>query len=250
MADLTPERTPASRLDPEAANEIIRRAAELDAAGMFEQPGVDREALRAAAGEVGLSPAAVQRALAEHEAGTLAVVDRGGLLGPARVQATRVVDLTPPVARVRIERWLKSQLLERSRRDGDLVEWRRRDDLAAKVRRKVDLTKRVRLEGVDTVLVTVVDAGEDRSLVRLVADLENTRRGLATGVVAIPTAAGPVLGGALAAVSGDIFWLVGGVPAGMALGGLGVVGARRTLANQRREAGIVLDVFLDDLEDG
>lgn len=252
MSERNPHDRDLDRLDPEAAAEIIRRAAELDAPLDVTPPGLDRAALVAAADEVGLSPAAVRRAMAEHDAGTLApAVTSGGLLGPARSQATRLLELPVAGAVSQVERWLKGQLFERYRRDGDEVEWRPRDDLGAKVRRKVDgaTARRVRLSGVDAVLVTVVAAGEGRSLVRLVADLEHTRRGLATGVVAIPTAVGPILGGAAALVTGEIALLVGGVPLGMALGSLGIVGGRRTLANERLEASRTLDRFLDDLED-
>lgn len=245
------ERQPHDRLDPDAAREIIRRASELDGVPGLEAHGVDRAALAAAADEVGISSAALRRAMAEHDAGSLApVTDRGGLLGPARAQAARVVDVSLASAQSRVDHWLKSQLLERYARNGDEVEWRPRDDLGAKVRRKVDakINRRVRLGQVDAVFATVVDAGDDRSLVRLVVDLDNTRRGLRTGVVAIPTASGPVLGAAAAAVTGEIFFLIGGVPAGLALGALGVVGGRRTLAGERIEAARAVDRFLDDLE--
>lgn len=245
------ERRPHDRLNPDAAREIIRRASELDGVPGLEAHGVDREALAAAADEVGISPAALRRAMAEHDAGSLSpVTDGGGLLGPARAQAARAVDVSLASAQSRVDHWLKSQLLERYARNGDEVEWRPRDDLGAKVRRKVDakINRRVRLGQVDAVFATVVDAGDDRSLVRLVVDLGNTRRGLTTGVVAIPTASGPVLGAAAAAVTGEILFLVGGVPAGLALGALGVVGGRRTLASERLEASRAVDRFLDDLE--
>lgn len=235
------------RIDPSIANEIIRRAAELDADRQLELPGVDRSALEAAAGEVGISPAAVRRALAEHDAGALVQPADRSVLGPARARAVRTVDLPTGVARSQVERWLKGQLMEVHARRGDEVEWRRRGDLTAKLRRKVDPTKRIRLGDVDAVVVSVVGAGDGRSIVRLEADLTNTRSGLLTGVVAIPAAAGPALGGLAAIVLAEPLIFVAGVPVGLALGGSGLLVSRRTLASERAEAARVIELFLDEL---
>jgi hypothetical protein len=244
------ERTTGQRLDAETAGEILRRAAELDADRHEHVPGVDRIALEAAAEEVGLSPAAVRRALAEHDAGALVRPPDRSILGPARALAVRTVDLPVSVARPRVERWLKGQMLEVQERRGDEVVWCRRGDLAAKVRRKVDPTKRIRLDGVDAVIASVVGAGDGRALIRLEADLEHTRRGLIGGVAAVPAASGPVLGGVVAAITGEPLFLAGGVPVGAALGGLGLYAGRRTLATERAEAARVLELFLDDLDRG
>ena len=244
------ERIRPDRLDPEAASEIIRRAAELDADRLDDGPGLDRVALEAAAGEVGLSPAAVRRALAEHDAGALVRAPDRSILGPAHALAVRTVDLPATIARSRVERWLKGQLLEVRERRGDEVVWCRRRDLAAKLRRKVDLAKRVRLDGVDAVIASVVGSGDGRSIVRLEADLEHTRRGLLTGVAAVPAAAGPVLGGVAALILTEPLFLAGGVPVGLALGGAGLYAGRRTLATERAEAGRVLELFLDELDRG
>lgn len=240
------------RIDPSIANEIIRRAAELDGDPQLELPGVDRSALEAAAGEVGISPAAVRRAFAEHDAGALVPPADRSVLGPARARAVRTVDLPGGVARAKVERWLKGQLMEVHARRDDEVEWRRRGDLTAKLRRKVDPTKRIRLGDVDAVVVSVVGAGDGRSIVRLEADLTNTRSGLLTGVVAIPAAAGTVLSGAAMVILTDPFLLAPavGIPVGLLLGGSGFYVSRRTLASQRSEAARVLDLFLDDLTRG
>ena len=234
------------RLDPEDASAIIRRAAELDVGLPDLLGGVDRHALEEAAGEVGISPAAVRQALAEHDAGVLpAPVDRS-ILGPAHAIAVRTVSLPPATARQRVDRWLKGQMLEVQERRGDEVVWCRRSDLLAKVRRKVDVTKRVRLGGVDAVCASVVPV-DDGSFVRLDADLENTRKGLIAGVAIAPTVVAPLAFGALAFFTDPLVFLAG-FPAGAALGSLGLVAGRRTLANERAEAQRVLDLFLDELE--
>ena len=239
--------TPPDRLDPDAANAVIRRAAELDTGLPDVISGVDRRALELAADEVGISPAAVRQALAEHDAGAIPAPTDRSILGPAHAIGTRTVSLSASVARSRVDRWLKSQLLEVQERRGDEVVWCRRSDLLAKVRRKVDPRKQVRLGGVDVVCASVV-AVEDGSFVRLDADLTNTRKGLLAGVAAMPTAAGPVLGGAAAVVMSEPLFFLGGFPVGAALGGLGLYAGRRTLTNEREHARRTIELFLDDLE--
>lgn len=238
-------------LDPDTAGAIIRRATEIDLERSADEPGVQRHALEAAAGEVGISPASVRQALAEHDAGALGQPDSGrSILGPARARAVRTVDLPLAVAQQQVSAWLKAQLLEVHRRSGDELEWRRRDDLTAKLRRKVDPTKRIRLGSVDAVIASVVDDGNGRSIVRLEADLTYTRNGLRTGVVGVPALAGPVLGGAAAMVLGDPLILLAGIPAGAALGTAGVYVARKTLGTELAEAQRVLDLYLDELDRG
>lgn len=251
MTDDADDRSmPLDRLDPDTAGEIIRRATELEQARTTEDPGVDRFALESAASEVGLSPAAVRQALAEHDAGALGPADDGrSILGPARARSVRTVDLPPHLARGRIEKWTKSQLLEVHRRADNGIEWRRRDDLEAKVRRKLS-KKSAKLSNIDALITSVADDGNGRSIVRLEADLTHTRSGLKTGVVGVPAAAGPVLGGAAALVLSNPLILIAGIPVGLLFGGAGIYVARQTLATERDEAQRVLDLYLDDLDRG
>jgi hypothetical protein len=242
-------------LDPLAADEVLRRAAEISARDhpVPIHAGYDRRALAEAASEVGIERRAVELALAEHDAGILAHTDaRGGLLGPSRVLETRVVTRTVPESRGHVTHWLRSQLLHRDERQGTAEVWRPRDDLGAKVRRKIDArtSRRVRLGDVDAVEVSIVDCGEGRSLVRLEVVLDDMRRGLRTGVVVVPTAVTPVLGVAAAVLTGEIAIALGAVPLGGALGAVGTVAGRRTLADQRERARRAMCSFLDGLEDG
>jgi hypothetical protein len=241
-------------LDPLAADEVLRRAAEISAQ---DRPapvhgGYDRRALTEAASEVGIERGAVELALAEHDAGILAHTDaRGGLLGPSRVLETRVVPRTVPESSGHVTHWLRSQLLHRDERQGTAEVWRPRDDLGAKLRRKIDArtARRVRLGDVDAVEVSVVDCGSGRSLVRLEVVFDDMRRGLRTGVVVVPAAVAPVLGVAAAVLTSEILLAVGSVPLGGALGAVGAVAGRKTLADQRERARRALCSFLDGLED-
>jgi hypothetical protein len=241
-------------LDPLAADEVLRRAAEISARGQAvpADAGYDRRALTDAASEVGIERRAVELALAEHDAGILHHADaRGGLLGASRVLETRVVDRSVTESNGHVTHWLRAQLLHRDERHGTAEVWRPRDDLGAKLRRKVDArtARRVRLGEVDAVEVSVVDCGEGKSLVRLEVVLDDMRRGLRTGVVVVPAAVAPVLGIAAAALTGEVAVAVGAVPLGGALGAVGTLAGRRTLADQRERARRALCSFLDGLED-
>jgi len=244
------------RLDARAADEVLRRAAELSVGGGGgpEVPGggYDRASLAAAASEVGIAPHAVELALAEHDAGLLRAEDRrGGLLGPSRVVEAQVVGCDLDAGRAQVVHWLRSQLLARDEKRGAAEVWRPRADLGAKIRRKVDarMAKRVRVSEVDAVEVTTSAAGDGRTLVRLEAVFDDMRRGLRTGVVVVPTAVTPVLGVAATVVTGEPMLLAASLPVAGALGALGTYAARRSLADQREHARRALRRFLDDLDD-
>lgn len=241
-------------LDPRAADDVLRRAAELSAAtGAGTAPaGFDRSSLTEAAGEVGIERHAVELALAEHDAGLLrAEAGRSGLLGSSRVVESRVVSCDLTASRAQVVHWLRSQLLTRDEKRGGAELWRPREDLAAKVRRKVDarVARRVRLSEVDAIEVATADAGDGRTLVRLEAVFDDMRRGLRTGVVVIPAAVTPVLGGVASMIVGDPTPLLASIPAAGALGATGAYASRRTLADRCAHARRALRGFLDDLED-
>ena len=238
------------RLDPDAAREILRRATELEAGHPPAVPGYDRQALVDAAGEVGIGRRSLERALAEHDIGLLApAAGSRGLLGPSRVVVTRTVPLTPEQAHERVRRWLGRQMLEVSERHERVEVWRPRADLTARIRRKIDarITKKVRIGNVDAVRVSAAATGVHESVLCLEAELDDMRRGLTTGIVVVPTAVTPVLGAAIGLVTHEPAFFLGSVPLGVALGGLGFVGGRHTLAAERDETRRVLELFLDDL---
>lgn len=242
-------------LDPGAAAEVLRRAAELSApdSPAGELAGYDRRSLTEAASEVGIERRAVELALAEHDAGLLHVEPgRRGLLGTSRVAQTRVVPGSVAAVREQVERWLASQLLEREERQGSASVWRPRADLGAKVRRKVDakVNRKIRLADVDAVELSVTPCGERAALVRLEVVLDDMRRGLRTGVVVVPTAVTPVLGVAGGLLTGEILFALGALPLAGALGAVGTVAGRRTLSDQREQARRALAAFLDRLEEG
>lgn len=241
------------QLDPRAADEVLRRAAELSAASFpdLPAPGIDRRSLTEAASEVGIEPRAVELALAEHDTGLLGPdAGRGGVLGPSRVVEARVVELDRDRARAELLRWLRGQLLARDERRGEIELWRPREDLGAKVRRKVDarVGRRVRLAELDAVAVSTAPAGEGRTLIRLEAVFDDLHRGLFAGAVVLPAAVTPALGIVLGVLI-DPWVVLASLPVAGTLGGVGAYAGRHSLADQRERAGRVLRGFLDQLED-
>lgn len=243
--------TEPGQLTPDEAAAVIRRAAELDTSRPSPALGLDRAAIEEAAREVGISAEAVRRALAEHDArAELPPEPAPGVLGPVQAGAQRSLDLPVDLAEQRVAKWLRQQTFEPVRQHRHTLEWRRRDDWTANLRRTFDFARRVRLRSADTVASSVVDTGDGRALVRLDADLANTRRGLQIGWIALPGAAGPVAAVAVGVVTGEVAFPAVGVPASLALAGLGTVGGRRALARARSDTARELEFFLDRLEHG
>lgn len=243
----------ATRLTEAEVALVLRRASELNAAeGLGVGRGDDLVPLatvEAAAGEVGLDPADVRRAVAELRAGLL---DAGGStarpVGGTVVTATRVVPGTPAAAGHAVRRYLSRQTFVVVRDQGSVQRWRRRDDTVATVLRAVQLRGTVRLDAAREVAVQVVPA-EGGSLVRLDADLG--RR-----VQVAPPATGGVVGAASAAGSTaaalalDPLVLAVGVPASLALGYAGFWVTRAFVRRDQLRVRDALDGFLDDLERG
>lgn len=238
------------RLPRPDAEAVIRRAAELDTDPVVDGR-LDRAALTAAADEVGISPAAVHRALAEYDAGVLTrEPPKPSVIGPALVVAARTLDLPPDMASAAVERWLTQQTYVLRRRQGPTTRWERRKDLIAGIRRKVDVTKRIQLADPDHVTASVLEVDGGRSLVRLEADLTTLRTGLGLGLVGAPALLAPATGTFLAVITGEVLFAAGAVPLGAALAGAGLVGSRRTLRSTLTGTEQVLEGFLDRLESG
>ncbi|MGH9244437.1 MAG: hypothetical protein ACRD29_09000 [Acidimicrobiales bacterium] len=240
---------------------VLRRAAELEGEG---SPGdgsqtdrIDLTAVEQAAAEVGLSPAAVKRAYAELQVGSLGAQQaiartEGGIIGPAAVAEQRVVHLSPDEVRARAGRFLQRQTFELRRSNPEFSLWRRRSDVAASVRRAFDFSKRIKLtqpRAITVHLTEVVDlADQPATLVRVEADLGHIKAGTAVATVGTPTAvaaAGGVLG---VLFSNDPAWVMaaagGWVPVTAGAVGLG----RFLYGRERRKVAELLASFLDGLE--
>lgn len=235
-------------LTPDDAAAVLRRAAELDTASLSAHDALDEQVVRDAAREVGLSEAAVDRAVAEWRSGVLEPLPalspdvRVGLL--ATVAAESRVLLPPDVTAERMQAWLRGQWFERRRVRGNESEWAPRPGLLAGARRAVDVQKRLRLSGVGRVRLCVAPAAQG-SRVRLVADLGEARSGMLAGLVAAPAViAGGVVGTVLSLDGLDVLLAL---PSAAGAGGLGWLGARRVLAGRRATLTEDLERVLDEL---
>lgn len=242
------------RLTSDEVALVLRRAAEIEAAA-GEPVSADRyepAAVEAAAGEVGLSPAAVRRAVAELRVGSLQAEPtrsprhRGRRSRSPDVLADqRAVAASSGKVLGALDRLLRAQLFEPGRRTAERAVFRPRDDLAAKLRRKLDFANTIKLEGISCVTVVVTPADEG-TLVRVEAELATSRASVVAGSAGAGAGVTLVtgLGGALLA---EPALVVGAVPAGAAIaaGGIRVRGQR--WEQQRAQLAEALAALLDRL---
>jgi len=259
-------------LTSEEVAAVLRRAAELDAdaeaagggrgrvggsrgggpggrSGGGYDDRYDTDAVEAAAGEVGLSPAAVRQAVAELRVGALATTEavparrrRAAAVSPVVVEQ-RLVSPAPASALAGIEAQMRRQLFEVRRRSATDALYRPRVDLAAKVMRKLDFAGNIRLDGVGSIVVQVTPA-DGRTLVRVEATMAVSRSSVVAGSAglgaAVALAAG--FGGALLA---EPAFVVAALPAGAAVTASGVRVRGRRWQAQRDEIAETLAGLLD-----
>jgi hypothetical protein len=224
------------RLTSDEVALVLRRAAEIEAAEDATAPGVayDPAAVEEAAREVGLSPAAVRQAVAELRVGVLPAApaderrprSRGRVLASRRVTDQRLVDRPPGLALATIDRFMRTQMFELRRRSGDRSIYRHRADLIAGLRRRLDFAGVIKLEGL-TLVDVVVTPADERTLVRVEAELATSHGNVVAGGAAAGTAV-TVLTGLVGAVAGEAGLVVAALPAGalVGAGSMRVAGAR------------------------
>lgn len=241
------------RLSREAAERVLRRAVELG-----DQPGsvddsFDVAALVAAVGDLGVPPTAVQRALAEEEAGLLGAeqgrLDR--LAGPGTISVGRVVRSDAVTALGLTDEWLRRQWAFKRVRTGDTVAvYRRRTDMVASMQRTArSMSGKENAEKVRNLQVVVRDLAPSTSVVALAVDLESSKAfaEMGAGVVA----GGGALMSTVGAIAGDLagwahLWPLLGIPAS-AGAGIGVLVARRAWTGG---IDLALEGLLDRVEAG
>lgn len=244
----------AGRLDRDAAERVLRRAVELG-----DRPGTaddffDVEVLVAAAGDLGVPGAAVQRALAEEQAGLLRSEPGrlDALVGPAAISVARVVPIPASEAMELADEWLRRQWAFRRIRSGDTVaQYRRRSDMVASMQRTArSMSGKENAEKVRNLRLVVRDlrdrdaeSGAAASIVALVVDLEASRSFAEMGAGAV--AGGGTLLSVIPAFETSLLFLLG-VPAS-ALMGIGVLITRRSWTGGIDDA---LEGLLDRIEAG
>ena len=183
MSDPSRPPVPArSALDRAAVERVLARAAELQGAGA-DTPDVG--ALTEAqvvevAREAGIAPELVRRAIAEERTRVVLPEEHGiaaRLAGPGTVSAARVVRGTPAQVAATIEPWLEREACLRVlRRIGERTLWEPRSDFVGNLKRGLSGNEARVLRGLSALALTVTDAGDGQTLVRLDADLSGSRR--------------------------------------------------------------------------
>jgi hypothetical protein len=180
------------RLTPTEVQLVLRRAAELERRAPADE-ALSPSEVTALAAEVGLSPAAVQQALAEVRAGALAEPRaRGALervLGPNTIVVERTVRGGAVAVQRRVERALRAQLLRKQRDFGARSVWEHAPGWLPALRRTLDWSGTLTLGEAKTLEVTVVDAGDGRATVRFAVDVGALQRRVVVGA-SVGTAAG------------------------------------------------------------
>jgi hypothetical protein len=164
------------RLTDEEAALVFRRATELDVDGIQRPGGWRVDDLVEVGREVGISPDAIRKAVAE-----LAPVADGPSLdvtarGPV-VRCVRVVPVRADVARRAVDEWLQGQLFEAVRDRSDSAVYERRRDRRAWRDVIRDKDGRFRMRPVDRVLIAVAPTPGDgaSSSIRVEAELKHSR---------------------------------------------------------------------------
>jgi hypothetical protein len=229
---------------------VLRRAAEIEAAddraGAID--GYEPAAVEEAAREVGLSPAAVRQAVAELRVGALPTEPEQGrtrAISSRVVASQRLVATSPDAVHAAVDRFLRTQMFELRRRAGDRSLYRQRSDLVASLRRGLDFAGAIKLEGLRTIDIVVTPADE-RTLVRIEAELASSRANAVAGGAAAGTAV-TVTTGLAGALFAEPALVIASLPAGVVVGGSGMRVAGARWRKRRDDVAEVLASLLDRL---
>lgn len=244
------DRLPA-RIDRDAFDRVLKRAAELQAHGRDIGEGLSEEEVLELGKEVGIPESQLRQALLEERTRVSLPAQHGVLdrwIAPAAVMAERVVQGTPETVGNALVRWFEShEVLVVQRRNAEKITWEQSSTFAGAMKRigwsfnanrsKPFLDKAELV----TALITQLEPGFCH--VTLVANLRRARSSYLGGGAAI-TSFG-VAGGAVMAVLGAPL-LLGGVVLVPALVGGAVISRLFRGINERSQLG--LERALDELE--
>jgi len=172
------------RLTPAEVQLVLRRAAELERRAPADEALSPAE-LAALASEVGLSPAAVEQALAEVRAGALREPRPPGplerVLGASTIVVERTLTGSADEVQRRVERALKAQLLRKQRDFGARSIWEHAPGWLPSLRRALDWSRTLPLGDARTIDVSIIAAGDGRATVRLAVDVGAMQRQVVAG---------------------------------------------------------------------
>lgn len=257
---ITPTRQ--NGLDRRAVERVLARAAELQgiSGGESDADAITEERLLDIANEAGLATTSVRQALAEERTRIGTADDNDGrwivrVAGPSVVSATRTISGEPEAMVAALDSWMqRDECLQVQRRFADRVVWEPRTDWYGAIKRGLRIGGRsYTLTRARQVAATVVPVDAARSLVRLDADLSQTRSNLVRVGGALG-ASGVVAGGTTASL-----FVVAHVAAALVLVGAAVpvlAGGAGAYLLMRRHHGfadrmaLALEQVLDRLEYG
>lgn len=175
-------------LDRTAVDRVLRRANELAPAPPGSPVSFSEEVVLAAAAEAGLDLEAVRVSLAVERLGPSTPTGRAdALVGPGHVVHERVLPIAAGEAVHRLDMLLVRQhqlRTVRTRPDGG--EWRRRKGPIGTVQRAaLAVTGETGLSRVARATATASVVGDDRSVLRLIADRRSQRSAVAAGGAAV-----------------------------------------------------------------
>ncbi len=245
---------PSRRIDRDALDRIIRRAAELQAGEIDTGEAITEQELLKLGGDVGIDGRFLRQAMYEEHAG--ATPEERGLLakwiGPGRVAAGRVVPGDKTSVEQALEHWMTdSEALTVKRRLPDRTLWERQKGFFAEMKRGLGVGgKSYQLAKAQEVAVAVTQLEAGFCHVELSADISDARAGSATG--------GGIAAGSLGAVGLAMVAVLAGPPGlvlAVAMVPLGLAAAAMPLVSRghRRHATrmqLGLEQLLDRLEHG
>jgi len=245
---------PSRRIDREALDRILKRAAELQASEIDTTEALTEQDLLKLGAEVGIDGRHLRQALYEQTSSTAA--ERGLIarwFGPGHVNAHRVVRGDKAKIEDELTHWMaENEALTVKRRLPDRTVWERQRGLLAEMKRGFGMGGRqyVLARAADvTVIVTPLETGYCH--VELAADITNLRSGAIGGTAGATGAAALVGAGLFTFVATAVvfpFSLVAVVPLAAAAAAP-VIGAR--VQKQRgAEVQLALEQVLDRLEHG
>jgi hypothetical protein len=244
MADTVP---PGKRLDRAALERIVLRAAQLQAGERDLDEGLTETEIMQLGRDVGIPVDYLRQAIIEEQTRAVVPAEHGlaaWLAGPRYVAAERTVPGSVAAVDQALQYWMTTgELLRVKRRFSDAaISWEPQRGTIASLKRSLGLGGRdYRLARTVEVLAQMTGVSGDRTHVRLVADVGNTRRqalggaGVLASAGAGATGVGLVLGFALPAAL---------VPASVALL-VALLIARSRKVEQFR---VALEQVLDRLE--
>ncbi len=238
------------RIDREALERIIRRAAELQAGEKDIGDGLTDQELYQLGQDVGIGDRYLRQALLEERTRTTTEAERGPLIwlaGPRRVAAGRTIPRPRPETERALHGWMtEGELLQVKRRYPEQTTWEAQQGAYASLKRAFGSRGRRYVLARAREVAGAITAVDERSChVQLVADIGNAFREQLTGATVLGAAG---LAGTSVAVVVGVMVPVAIIPA-VVCGAL-AIGVARRQRQRAAETTVALEQVLDRLEHG